>query len=106
MRPCGFYRAGVDLTPATVEHIVAEGQVYRAMAVKNGLDPDLTFPDDLCLLDSEKNGELVVVKDEHRAVQRCRIEYAKAKADWAAEVSKHAERREPRSKVDPRYRRR
>lgn len=47
---------------------VAEQRMFRAMALQHGLDPDAWPPEDILLLDTDKDGRLLVSVE----YERCR----------------------------------
>lgn len=58
---------------------VAEQRLLRAMALQNGLDPDAWPPEDILLLDTDKDGRLLVAVEHERCRKWAVIEAGRPK---------------------------
>jgi hypothetical protein len=71
---------GVAPAPAELARYVAECQVLRMMAVKHHLDPETALPEDLLVLEEDKDGKPLVFTELERCSRWAGFEAGRRRA--------------------------
>jgi len=73
MRPAGFFCwRSREVEPFELEAAAKQNRMLRAIALKNGLDPDTTYPEDLMLLAEDDKGGLIAAHEAAAASEHAR----------------------------------